>query len=938
MSDQVIEYGRRGDDASVAATGREDARLAALGAYGLTRDSDATFDRIARLAADRLGCPAAFVSIVDAERQWTKAAYGAPVYSQPREQSFCARVVARGELVVIDDPASDPDWADLAVFPENAAMRFYAAAPLVSPEGFVLGVLSVTDSQPHAFGEAERQALRDLAAIAMDAMQLRDALRQADGVQMRLAQSEARHRAILETAADAIITIGKDGIIQTANPAAERLFGYRTTEMVGRNVSMLMPEPHVSQHDGYIRRYLKEGGPRIIGIGREVPGRRADGSTFPAELAVSESVVAGNHVFTGILRDLSERKRTEERLRESIELVRLAEQTARLGHWRLDLKSETFFWSEEVYAIHGVDPAAFTLTLETAIDFFDPADRTAVQEALADAIRDGQGFALEGEILRPDGARRMVHTVGRSQLDGAGNAIALVGTFQDVTERRLIQQELERSRERLERSTTYTNIGIWEWDIPSGDLWWSDRIAPLFGLGDGAMTTSYEAFMEAIHPEDRAAVQEAVRAAVEDGAPYEMEHRVVWPDGSVRWMQERGAVERDAEGNPWRMLGAVQDVTRAKEAELALKETGSLLAMSIDNISDGFVLFDDQDRIVLWNERWLEIFPRLRPHVRVGRSFAEVIRAGAEDGQFPHAVGRVDAWMEERLKHHGEAEELHEQLLEGGRWVRVAERRMENGWRVGIRTDITEIRRAQEEAQTANRAKSDFLSKMSHELRTPLNAILGFAQLLQVSRKDPLSDTQARHVGHILEGGRHLLELINEILDLARIEAGRLPLCLGDMDPAPVIKDCLGMAQTLAVAMDVDVSMDVPEHLPAVHADSKRLRQVLLNLLSNAVKYNHRGGSVLLQAVVTGGVLRLTVRDTGPGLAPELQDSIFEPFNRAGAEGSAVEGAGIGLTITRQLVELMHGAIGVGSMPGEGAAFWVDIPLAETGGVADDRA
>lgn len=936
VSERVIDSRRVRSGAEAAAGWDEEARLGALRAYDVTRDGDAsTLDRVARQAAERLGCPSAFISIVGADRQWTKGAHGGVPHSLPRGCSFCARAITYGDVVVIGDTAADPAWADLAARPENAAIRFYAAAPLVTPDGFAIGTLCVTDDRPHDFGADERRALADFAAIAMDALHLRDALRQDERVQMRLAQSEARQRTILETAADAIITIGVDGVIQSANPAAERMFGYVAADMAGRNVSMLMPEPHATAHDGYLRRYLDEGGPRIIGVGREVPCRRADGRIFPAELAVSESSVAGTHVFTGILRDLTERKRSEECLRESIDLVRLAEQAARLGHWRLDLGTEHLFWSDEVYRIHGMDPEQFVPTLERALAFYPPDHRDAVTEIIGETIRNGTPFEFEHRIVLEDGRERIVHSVGRPQTDGEGHIIAVVGTFQDVTERVLTKQELERSRERLERATTYTDIGIWEWDMRTNHLWWSERIAPLFGLGlgDGAVAVRYDTFLNAVHPEDRESVQEAVRATLEDGRPYWVEHRVVWPDGTVRWMQERGAVECDETDAPLRMLGVVRDVTRAKAAELALKDSERRLAMSIDNISDGFILIDDQDRMVLWNERLLEIYPRLRPHIWGGRPFAEMVRAGAEDGQYLNAVGRVDDWLAERLARHAQAEEHYEEPLADGRWVRIAERRMENGWRVGIRTDITEIRRAHEEAQAANRAKSDFLSKMSHELRTPLNAILGFAQLLQVSRKDPLSEAQRRHVGHILDGGRHLLDLINEILDLARIEAGRLTLSPENVDVAPIVEDCLGMARTLAAPTAVSVTLEAPEVWPTLYADPTRLRQVLLNLLSNAVKYNRKGGRVVLHAQTRADRLRLTVRDTGPGLTPEAQACIFEPFNRIGAEGSGVEGAGIGLTITHQLVDLMGGAMGVDSTPGEGSAFWVDIPLAHEGGV-----
>ncbi len=907
---------------------RERARLDVLRSYDLVAGDDETFDRIVRMAAERLDCAAAYISIVEEDRQWTKAACGGDPFTTRRDASFCARAMLADDVVVVEDPSRDPDWRDLAARPENRAIGFYAAAPLRTLNGYQIGTLCVTDHAPHRFGPDERAALRDYAAITMDALSLRQALRQSDVIQTRLSDSEARQRAILDTAADAIVTIAADGFIQSVNPAAERMFGHAARDMIGRNVSMLMPEPHAADHDGYIARYLREHEARVIGIGREVMARRADGGLFPVDLAVSESRSGegGAMLFTGILRDLSVRKAVEEQLRETVDLIRLAESATGLGHWRLGLTDGTLYWSDQVYAIHGVTKETFTPTLEGALAFYVPGDREAVAAVLKETAATRQGFRFERTILRPDGARRVVRAHGTAQTDDSGATVALVGTFQDVTESVSIAQELANIRERLERATTYTNIGIWEWDVRRRLLWWSERIAPMFGLGDGPVATRYETFLEAVHPDDRAAVQGAIQAALEACDPYEIEHRVVWPDGTVRWMQERGVVERGDDGSPTRMLGVVHDVTRAKEAELALKESERLLIESIGSISDGFVLLDDDDTLVLWNRRLEEIYPKLKRYLDVGARFVDVVRGGAVDGQYVNAVGRVDDWLGERLSSHGAAKEDYVEPLAGGRWVRVSERRMSNGWRVGIRTDITDIRRAEQEAQAANRAKSEFLSRMSHELRTPLNAILGFAQLLQANLQDPLSDAQNRHVGHILEAGHHLLNLINEILDLAHIESGRLALTFDAVPPAALVRDCLDMARTLAEPRGIDVESRVEEALPDVRADATRLRQVLLNLLSNAVKYNHPDGRVILSVSREGTGVRFSVEDTGPGLTEEAMEHLFEPFNRLGAESLGVEGAGIGLTITRQLVALMDGTLGVRSQPGEGATFWVDMP------------
>jgi PAS domain S-box-containing protein len=232
---------------------------------------------------------------------------------------------------------------------------------------------------------------------------------------------------------------------------------------------------------------------------------------------------------------------------------------------------------------------------------------------------------------------------------------------------------------------------------------------------------------------------------------------------------------------------------------------------------------------------------------------------------------------------------------------------------------------ARDEAERANRAKSDFLSRMSHELRTPLNAVLGFGQLLE---RDLHDDGALGKVRHILQAGQHLLDLINDVLDLARVEAGHLTVSVEPVALQPLIADCLDLVRPLAQARGLMVSAPRSGDPRRVLADRTRLKQVLLNLLSNAVKYNRQGGQLAVRLADDGTHWRLHVDDTGPGLDAEQRARLFVPFERLDADRSAVEGTGIGLALSRRLVELMHGSIDVESEPGRGSSFWVRLPKA----------
>ena len=234
---------------------------------------------------------------------------------------------------------------------------------------------------------------------------------------------------------------------------------------------------------------------------------------------------------------------------------------------------------------------------------------------------------------------------------------------------------------------------------------------------------------------------------------------------------------------------------------------------------------------------------------------------------------------------------------------------------------------AKEAAERGNQAKSQFLTLMSHELRTPLNSILGFAQLIDRRDYGPLTAKEKEYVDAILSSGNHLLELINDILDLSKIDSGRMTISLERVELISLINSAIANLKPMAERAGVEINGISDTNGPAIHADRHRLAQCLLNLGSNAIKYNRPQGSVTLSYSVRGEKVRLCVADTGIGIPQDRQAELFEIFNRLGAEQSGIEGTGVGLALTRRLVELMGGSIGFVSKPGEESRFWIDIPI-----------
>lgn len=523
----------------------------------------------------------------------------------------------------------------------------------------------------------------------------------------------------------------------------------------------------------------------------------------------------------------------------------------------------------------------------------------------------------------------------RSRRDWAAEEIDLLKIVADVISsalaRRHADQAVELHKERLRRGQMFANIGTWDWNIQSGELYWTERIAPLFGYPVGELETAYDNFLAAIHPDDRQAVIDAVAACVERDVPYEIEHRVVWPDGTVRWLLERGAVARDADGKPLQMLGVVQDIDDRKRADLALLERERQLREAQTLAHIGNWAADLRSGELVWSDEIYRIFghapgsfapsveafhaavhPDDRDKVRESEKRAE--RSGRHD--VVHRIVRPDG----TVRHVHELAQM--ELDAAGNRLRMSGTVQDVTERVEVEQALMAL---SEEAERANRAKSDFLSSMSHELRTPMNAILGFGQLMEYDAALP--EEHQDNVQEILRAGRHLLELINEVLDLAKVESGHIDLSLEPVEVCPIVEECLGLVGPLADQRDIQLSHKGLKGA-AVRADRTRLKQALLNLLSNAIKYNRDKGSVRVEVQLEGADrLRIRVTDSGPGIPAVRQAELFQPFNRLVAEYSDIEGTGIGLTITRRIVELMGGSVDVESELGVGSTFWIELPL-----------
>ncbi|TBU99264.1 hybrid sensor histidine kinase/response regulator [Stutzerimonas kirkiae] len=407
------------------------------------------------------------------------------------------------------------------------------------------------------------------------------------------------------------------------------------------------------------------------------------------------------------------------------------------------------------------------------------------------------------------------------------------------------------------------------------------------------------------------------------------------------WIAFSGADSRVAQQLHWQARGvaccfpqprSVQEMTLlvsalrsrggAGSGDQALRDSEARYRFFLDNVEEGVVVCE-RGIIVDASDRWLELF-RCRREQGIGQPVM--------DFTGPAAVPMALQLIDEKWSEPYESEMLRK---DGSTFPAIVRGRDQQfGGRELRLTTILDITRQKEteralkvakaEAERANHAKSEFLSSMSHELRTPMNAILGFAQIMEFD--EALGADHLDNVHEILKAGHHLLGLINEVLDLARIESGNVSMSIEAVDLSGLVRECRQLVQPLAESRNIALCLDMPQQV-IVSADHMRLKQALLNLLSNAIKYNREGGEVRLELEHVGQWLNFAVVDTGEGIGAERLGELFQPFNRLGAERGVVEGTGIGLIITRKLIEAMGGRIGVRSEPGRGSRFWIELPL-----------
>jgi PAS domain S-box-containing protein len=534
---------------------------------------------------------------------------------------------------------------------------------------------------------------------------------------------------------------------------------------------------------------------------------------------------------------------------------------------------------------------------------------------------------------------------GRPREDAAGRFLGYRWTGTDVTAEKLTEDRA-RSVDRRLRGLLEASLTTVYACLPGDEFrvtFMSDNVERMTGFPAAEFLADARFWSARIHPEDAAAVQDAVRRLFA-GRRASVEYRWRIRSGDYRWVRDELVLLQDDAERHTEVVGAWSDITERKAAEASVRATEielaaardamlraeTVLRTALESLADGFVLYDADDRLVLCNQRYREIYRESADLFVPGARFEDIVREGVRRGQYPEAAGREEAWLEHRMKAHRSADSVIEQRLPNGHWLRIAERRTSDGGTVGFRVDITSLKEAQKKAEDASRAKSSFLAVTSHEIRTPLNGVLGVLGLLEDSS---LEARQRELVRTARSSGEALLRIVSDLLDLSRIEAGRLEFDSVQFGVGRIVSDAVDVIRPAMAAKELSIAVLLADAIPPrLEGDPGRLQQVLINLLNNAVKFTERGELQVRAEVASLDaervVLRFEVADTGVGIPEAARSEIFEDFVTADASYSRRHGgAGLGLAICRRIVEIAGGQIGVDSEVGRGSVFWFTFPL-----------
>lgn len=879
-------------------------RLAALRRYGIMdTPAEEAFDRLTRLAARILDVPIALITLLDDERQWFKSCVGLAGEETPRSQAFCSYNVAPDDVMVVEDATQDPRFEDNPGVTGPPYIRFYAGAPLVTPDGYVLGSLCAIAPEPRTLAPEDAKTLQELAAVVMDEMELHLVQRQRVD--------------ILESISDAFYALDTKWRFTYVNQEAERLLERSRDELLGQNVWDAFPE--AAEGPIYDTYHTARATNRCQRLEFFYPPLHAwvDVTAYPHE--------GGLSVY---LRDITDEHERERRLREQRTLL---EQTQRLaGSWQLNIRTKNVTWSSETYRIHEV-PEGTPIKLEEGLSFYTEEAQPIIAAAVDHCVETGTPWDLELPLRTAKSNARWIRIVGAVTKWEDGEAVKLAGAFQDITERYEAQVALHEREQRLRGIADSVPGVLFQFfaqpDGVMGTRFVSARAQDVLGIP----TEDFFARVVARIPKSyQAPFWTSVKAAVQNSTKWELEFPFDRPDGTRIWL--RGASIPVQKEDERVFNGVLLDITERKQREREQQRAYDRMQLALKETHSVIFEVDLDTKEVAREGHFADVFHQTPEAVPTWEAFAE-------NAVHPDDSARMKAFLEALT-----AGTLEDPVIDYRtnpalgpvRWLRGEIHRVDpvdsnTRKAIGIVRDVTQQKtyeqgliEARREAEEMNRLKSAFLTNMSHEIRTPLTGIIGYAELLAEMNLEADASEFAEAINH---SGQRLMETLTSLLDLSQLEAGSLRLFPRTVPLATRVAEITRSFHARARQKGVALQTILPDDGLTLQTDPGAVERVLNNLVGNALKFTPAGGTVTVAVTPLPEGARIEVADTGVGIDPAFLPDVFTPFKQeSDGLGREFEGNGLGLAITKQLVDLLSGTITVDSAKAQGTTFTVTLP------------
>ena len=761
-----------------------------------------------------------------------------------------------------------------------------------------------------------------------------------------LRSSNLYNRSLIEASLDPLVIIGNDGNVTDVNKATEQATGYSRNDLVGTHFVQYLTEP--DHAISAFRHVCTHGELRDCAL--EIKHR--DGHTTPV-LCNASVYRDENGKVIGVFvasRDITERKKAEKALKEAHETLEEkvkertdelekaynllkesekglaeAQKMAHIGNWLWDLITNEFYCSEELYSIFGLKPQEIDAPYKEVFKYIHPEDREYVTNSILEALNGKRYDAVDFRIILDDGTERALHTQGEVIFNEKSTPIRMKGTVQDITESKQMEEALRESELKYRNIIETTNEGIL---VINGEIritFANKKLSEMLGYNlDEIIGRSLFDFLD----EEGKSVTRSNMKKRRQGIDQVFEFRLVRKDGTSFWVLVSSKALLEKDGRFAGSMSMLTDITERKEAEEKIKR----LANIVESSNDAIITISLEGIVTSWNKGAEQIYGFMAEEV-LGKHIT-IIEPDSLKGEIIRLAGEI---KQGKNVNHFETVRSKKDNTTINVSVTLSPITDQYGKVVAVSCiggDITEKKIAEQFlqekkiAEVANRTKSDFLAKISHELRTPLNSIIGFSDMLLEQIYGELNEKQIRATMNISKSGKLLLNLINNLLDISKVESGKTELNYRNFELVSKLNLIRNLMLPIADRDNIKIEIDIDDKLTSICADEDKFVQIMYNLVDNAMKFSFENSSVKIGARRKGDLVEITVMDTGIGIKGEDHYKLFKPFSQIDTlSHRKSQGTGLGLSLVKQIVHLHGGYVWFRSTPSKGSTFAFVIPI-----------